>query len=99
MYDIQQKKGFTFIVIHSDSTDVVIIALRFNPEISSFNYILYMKSGTQNRIKFVDLTNLHHNLGISLSDALIGLHALTGCDSVSSFFWQRKEQSLYQVEE
>ena len=58
-----------------------------------------MKSGTQNRITFVSLTDLHHNLGISLSDALIGLHALTGCDSVSSFFWKRKEQGLYQDEE
>ena len=51
-----------------------------------------MKSGTQNRIKFVSLTDLHHNFGISLSDALIGLHALTGCDSVSSFFGKEKSK-------
>ena len=55
------ENGFISIVIHSDDTDVAIIALRFIPKISSFNYVLYMKSGTQNRIKFVSLTDLHHD--------------------------------------
>ena len=41
--------------------------------------------GTKNRIRFLDINKLSHTLGGDVCDALIGMHAFTGCDTVSAF--------------
>ena len=81
-------------MIRADDMDVAILGLRFIPEISAFNSVLYMKSGTKDRIKYISFTDLHQNLDKSLRNALIGLHGLSGCDSISCFFGKRKKKSL-----
>ena len=45
-----------------------------------------MKRGTQNRTRFVDITDISTNLGSDLSQSLSGIqHAFTGFDLVSTF--------------
>ena len=53
-----------------------------------------MKRDTQNRTRFVDITDISTNLGIDLSQSIPGIHALTGCDSVSAFAGKRKVAAL-----
>lgn len=56
--------------------------MAFNKDISSS---LYMKCAAQNRTRFLDIGNLALAIGDSVCQALVGLHAFTGCDSVSAF--------------
>jgi len=86
--------GFKSIVIQSDDTDVAIIGLNFIPQISEHGTQLYMKMGTRNRLKYINLTDIQQRLGTGLCDALIGLHALTGCDTVSAFCGRGKNKGL-----
>lgn len=79
------ESGIQSIVIHADDTDIAVIALRFITEICSTGAVLYMKTGTVNRIKYINLSVLYQQLGNEICHALVGLHALTGCDTVSSF--------------
>ncbi|KAI8513920.1 hypothetical protein Bbelb_082440 [Branchiostoma belcheri] len=46
---------------------------------------IYVKSGTKNRTRFVEIDQLAKKFGQAASKALVGLHAFTGCDTVSSF--------------
>ena len=43
---------------------------------------LYWKSGTQARVKFIEITRI---LGESVCKAIIGVRSFTGCDLVSTF--------------
>ena len=44
-----------------------------------------MKSGSQSRTRFVNLTEISNVLGPDVSSCLPRMHAFTGCDSVSAF--------------
>ena len=57
-------------------------------------YPIYQKCGTQNSIRFVEISKLAWSLGDSVCDSLIGLHAFTGCDTVSAFASRRKRSAL-----
>lgn len=76
------QNGYQTIVIVSEDTDVMILCLGCCKKI---NCPLYQKSGTQNRIRYINISNLAQLLGDDLCDALIGLHAFAGSDSVSAF--------------
>ena len=55
---------------------------------------IYQKRGTQNRTRFVDITKLGAALGDKICKSLIGLHAFTGCDTVSAFHGRGKLGAL-----
>ena len=81
----------------SQSKDVVVIIFEdtdvFSIAISKTDIIgvpIYMKRGTQNRTRFVDITDISTNLGSDLSQSIPGIHPFTGCDSVSAFAGKRK---------
>lgn len=65
---------------------------------------MYQKCGTKARTKFTDITKLSNALVRSVCSALIGVHAFTGCDTVSTFagrgkittFKQLKSDQTYQ---
>jgi len=46
---------------------------------------LFQKCGTKNWTRFLDITTLSRTLAGSVCDSLIGMHAFTGCDTVSAF--------------
>jgi hypothetical protein len=87
----QAAPNFESAIIVADDTDVLILGLAFSKDIDCN---VYMKSGTQTRTRFIDVTKLAHVLGESVCNALIGLHAFTGCDSVSAFAGKGKVSGL-----
>lgn len=75
-------KGYSAVVISSDDTDVLVLCIAFQ---SSIPCEIFVKSGTQNRTKYVKVADVDHFFGSELCECLPGLHAFTGCDSVSAF--------------
>ena len=83
------------IVIHTPDTDVVVIALSVSETVSSS---LYIKTGTKNRTRIINLNDVKSSLATrhiagrtdvdlkEFLDALLGLHAFTGCDIAVSAF-------------
>ena len=91
------------IVIHTPDTDVVVIALSVSETVSSS---LYIKTGTKNRTRIINLNDVKSSLATryltdrdhvnrkEFLDALLGLHAFTGCDTVSAFAGHGKIRSI-----
>ena len=73
--DASQSKDAAVIIC--EDTDVFSIAIS-KAEIISVP--IYMKRGTQNRTRFVDITHIFTNLGSDLAQSIPGIHAFTGCD-------------------
>ena len=74
--------GYKSVVITAEDTDILILCLGVSNIIPC---PLYQKCGTKNRTRFLDISKLKHALGDSICNALIGMHAFTGCDTVSAF--------------
>ena len=55
---------------------------------------MYQKCGTENRVKFVDISRMAQVLGHPVCKALPSLHAFTGCDSISAFAGKGKLSAL-----
>ena len=58
---------------------------------------LYQRRGTKRRTRYLDIKQLRAVLGDRLSQVLIGFHAFTGYDSVSSFSEREKTGPLKQL--
>lgn len=87
------NSGHETIVIIAEDTDVLIIALSLLSKIRK-GIKLYQKCGTKNRTRYLDLVNIHKGMGIETCHALIGMHAFTGCDTVSAFAGKGKIKVL-----
>lgn len=85
------RSGCPTIVISSDDTDVFILCLAFKNSIPS---TIYMKCGTKARTRYVDIAQVVQCHGPELCRCLPGLHAFTGCDSVSAFCGKGKLAAL-----
>ncbi|KAJ8888591.1 hypothetical protein PR048_008083 [Dryococelus australis] len=86
--------GATSVAICCEDTDVLILSLGFAHLIPSN---LYFKCGTQNHVRYIDVSKLSSTLGRSVCDALVGLHAFTGSDSVSVLAGRGKLIALKQM--
>jgi len=58
---------------------------------------MYQKCGTKARTRFLDITKLSNALRRSVCNALIGMHAFTGCDTISAFAGRGKMTALKQM--
>ena len=67
-------------VICSEDTDVFIMSLE--------------KCGTKARRRVVDIPKVAATVGIDVCRALVGVHAYTGCDTVSAFAGKGKAKAL-----
>ena len=85
------RTGFDHVVISADDTDVFVLCLAFKNFIQS---ALYLKRGTQARTRYIDITHVVQHHGSALCRSLPGLHAFTGCDSVSAFSGKGKLSAL-----
>ena len=83
--------GYKAVVITAEDTDVLVLCLGFNKNIPC---PIYQKCGTQNRTRFLDITKIGQSLGSGVSDALLGMHAFAGCDTVSAFAGRGKIGAL-----
>ena len=78
------------IIIISEDTDVIVLALAFFRNIGD----IYIRCGTRNRTRYIDISKLGSCLGQNICNSLIGLHAFTGCDTVSAFGGKGKVSAL-----
>ena len=76
-------------IIISEDTDVFVIILGLHSEIGSHSKSM-LRRGKGNKMHLIDVNTLLTHLGKDVCSALIGLHAWTGCDTVSSFAGQGK---------
>ena len=87
------------VVVHADDTDVFVLLLSHSRSLGN----TYMKMGRGIKSRIVDLQNIATHLksqlnsNVDFSDfllSLLGIHAFTGCDSVSAFSGKGKTKSL-----
>lgn len=74
--------GYAAVIVNSEYADVFILLVAF---CRSIDAKLYQRCGTHTRTKLVDIGKVALALGERLCRGLIGLHAFTGCDTVSAF--------------
>ena len=85
------NQGYKAIITITDDADAFVLCLSFNKHISSS---LYLKCAAQNRTRFLDIRKLALVIGDDVCQAFVGLHAFTGCDSVSAFASRGKMGAL-----
>ena len=83
--------GHQRILIKSSDTDVEVLACYFRENITADIFLL---SGTRSRARVIPVSQVCEQLGVEVCRALPGLHALTGCDTVSSFAGKGKKVAL-----
>ena len=81
------RNGFTTVVISSDDTDVLVLALAFKSSVPSS---VYIKCVTQARTRYIDTTHVVQCHGWCFP----GLHAFTACYTVSAFSGKGKMSAL-----
>ena len=81
----------TDVIIVSPDTDVFIIGISLQSVIPAK---LLFHTGRGINLRTIDLKKIEQSIGIDVSKALIGLHCLTGCDSVSAFYGKGKKKAL-----
>ena len=79
------------IVVVSEDTEVFTLAVA---KANIIGVPIYQKRGTQNRARFLNITDISSILGSDVSACLPGLHAFTGCDTVSAFAGKGKVTAL-----
>ncbi|KAL8617912.1 hypothetical protein ACOMHN_026489 [Nucella lapillus] len=85
------EAGYEAVMISSNDTDVLVLNIAFCGAIKA---LLCQRSGTSTRTQLIDIGKVASSLGPSVCTALLGLHAYTGCDSVSSFAGKGKVAAL-----
>ena len=83
------QNGHSSIIVKSSDTDVEVLALYYKSDIHSRLYIL---SGTSKRSCIIDVSAVTEKLGEDMCPALPGLHAFSGCESVSAFVSKGKKK-------
>ena len=71
------------IVVWSPDTDVFILCIYHKERIYSPE--LWFRTGVKDKSRFIPVHTICTNFGSDLCKALLGFHALTGCDSTSGF--------------
>ena len=66
--------GFEAVVTVSDDTNDLLLLIAFQNEITAS---LHWKSGTQARVKYIEIRRITRSLGESVCKAIIGLHSFT----------------------
>ena len=86
------KQNIKKIRILSNDTDVVIISLAFFHTIPDLEE-LWITFGTGKSKRFIPIHTIARRLGAEKCEALLGFHAITGCDSVSAFYGRGKKHA------
>ena len=82
---------YEYIIVHSEDTDVRLLCIAFASQIA---VPMYQKCKSSTRTTYIDITSASLIQGESVSKALPGYHAYTGCDSVSCFAGRGKLSGL-----
>ena len=87
------SRGSRTIVIRSPDTDVAFLAVVLCQQFAQGSR-MFFRTGTKHRVRYIYVFALRRKLGEQVSDALLGLHSLTGCDSTSPFKNRGKKPGL-----
>ena len=89
--------GFTKILLRTVDTDVLILAIAFVEKLQEFQgnqtIELGVGFGTGAHLRYIAAHDISSKLKPQVSKALPFFYAFTGCDTVSSFLWERQEDS------
>lgn len=85
------SNGFSAVTVKSPDTDVAILMCAFSHHIPS---TLLLLTGTGNRRRVINMSAAGEVLGGAVCEALIGMHAFTGCDTTSCFAHRGKRSAL-----
>ena len=77
-----QEEGYKYVRIRSPDTDIFFILLYYAPNL---NVILLFDTGTGNRRRLINVTDLSKEFTPTYCAALLGLHAYSRCDTTSAF--------------
>ena len=86
-------------IVHSDNTNVLVLLLSHSEGLGN----CFIKKGKSSKSRIVQLSNVVDNLSKNLDRnvrlceflrSLIGLHSLTGCDTVAAFAGKGKYKAL-----
>ena len=84
-------QGYESVLLVTEDTDVLVLSIAFSADIGA---AMYVKAGTQSRAQYIDVTKIASALGPSVCSGLLGMHAFTGCDSVSTLAGRGKLTAL-----
>ncbi|KAJ8390648.1 hypothetical protein AAFF_G00102540 [Aldrovandia affinis] len=85
------EEGYCAVVVTADDTNVLLLCLAFSADISC---PLFQNCRTKNRVRYLDITKLRQALGDCVCNAVIGMYAYTGCDTLSAFAGRGKLRAL-----
>ena len=85
------RSGHKAVVVASEDTDIFLLCLAFKCFILAS---MHVKCGAQTRIRYVSISSVVGAVGGELCKCLIGMHAFTGCDTVSAFTGRGKITAL-----
>lgn len=95
IYHVCNTKRKANFEIHCSDTDILVILLG-NMHKIDINNEVYLKCGTQKKLKIINVNDLYEELGADLSKSLPVFHALTGNDYNPSFY-RRGKLTTYKV--
>jgi len=81
------SESYENIVCISADTDVMLLCMFVNLN-EQFPSKIFLKRSTS---KIVEIPKLISAVGTKMTEALLGLHAFTGCDTVKAHFQERKK--------
>ena len=90
------RSGYKVVDVVSEDIDVFLLCLAFKCFIPAS---MYVKCGTQTRTRYVSISSVVAAVGGELCKCLIGIHAFTGCDTVSAFARRGKITALRLVKQ
>lgn len=94
--ELQLRHTDLQIIVESPDTDVFILLLSHYKNFYSKPFIWFYTGRTDKKIdhrRFIPIHKLYEDLGPQKSSALITLHAVSGCDTVSSFHYIGKKKA------
>ena len=74
--------GYDRVLVHCQDTDVLLLMIHF---LGHYNAEVWMMSGTSRQKKYYPINKISQKLSQTVVENILGFHALTGCDSTSSF--------------
>lgn len=98
VYNICQINFNAEIVVRCSDSDILIILLG-NMDHLKAPLKLWVNMGVGNHERYINVNQLHSILGCSISKALPGFHAVTGCDYIPAFFRKGKLRPFKLLEE
>lgn len=87
LHTFYESKVAQSILVKSVDTDVLLLLLHFRATDSELkNTDIYMRLGHGLNSRFASINQIVTRLGTGISSCLLGIHALTGCDTTNALF-------------